>query len=163
MAIWQYKCALVPNTLGNASRATRELMDVENWDFDGLQLDDTLKGKLSTILPPTKSWHEELFIWGQDAGDRIDVWIEDGLVTSISCRFDTHAPSREFVAAVCRLAQHLNCNLVYLRYLDVLHADPAIVFEAIVNSVNRKVLEDPQNILPKLAAEIKQQKKSANP
>ena len=157
MAIWQYQCEIVPeNVLGNLSHATRELMDNENWSFDGLQLNDRLKAELSSILPPAESWHKELYIWGNLASDCIEVWIEDGYVGSISCRFDTHTPSMDFVKAICQFAKQLQCKLIYQRYLDVLVADSAVVFNAIINSVNRKVLEDPEIMLPKLAAEVKQ-------
>lgn len=157
MAIWQYQCEIVPeNVLGNLSHATRELMDNENWSFNDLQLNDSLKEELSSILPPAESWHKELSIWGDLTSDCIEVWFEDDYVSSISCRFDTHSPSMDFVKAICQLAKRLQCKLIYQRSLNVLEADPPIVFNAIINSINRKVLEDPEKMLPKLAAEVKQ-------
>jgi len=157
MAIWQYQCEIVPeNVLGSLSYASRELMDNANWSFNELQLNDKLKSELSSILPPTEPWHKELYIWGNLNSNCIEVWLEDGYVSSISCRFDTHAPSMDFVKAVCQLAKQLQCKIIYQRYLDVLSADYTVVFNAIVNSVNKKVLEDPENMLSKLAAEVKQ-------
>ena len=157
MAIWQYKCCLIPaESLGVTTHATREMLDEELWEFQGLRLDDTLKSRMGSHLPPVVSWHKDLYIWGHDEGDRIDLWLENDVVQSVSCRFDCRVLSREFVGIVCTLAQHLKCRLVSQRYLDVLPTEPDSVLEMIMKSGNRKVLKDPRGILPKLADEVDQ-------
>ena len=54
MAIWQYKCVLVPvAALADESHASRDMMDDESWSFGTLQLDHSLRGELDAILPPS--------------------------------------------------------------------------------------------------------------
>jgi len=106
------------------------------------------------MLPPLKSWHEDLLQWGTQESDLIEVWIESEKLDSITCRIDCRNPNFDFIRKVVDVAQRLNCKMVYSRYRNVLPSEYADFVHAVFDSPNRKFLEAPAEWLPKLASEV---------
>src|SRR5690348_12725068 len=105
MALWTFKAEIVPQ---EALSGKRELSEEE---FDKLcprlwesRDADEVAREFSGLLPPLKSWHEQLSLFGVAGSDRIEVWREAGRVTNITLKVDCRAPNIPFIDTVEALA-----------------------------------------------------------
>jgi len=113
-----------------------------------------LSGRLSSILPSTKSWHEHLLQWGKQDGDLVEVWLEGKRVSSVEARIDCRNLNAQFIRRLFDVAHEWECRLVYDRYRTVLPDDLDGFIRAIWDSPNHKFMEAPAEWLPKLAKEV---------
>jgi len=92
MAIWQYRFTLIPkNSISNVSFNPQ-------FDEDGLFRDDVYWLGFPTsfdffhdvekIIPKTKSWSNDLLLFGSEESNCLEVYRENGYVTSVSLRVD---------------------------------------------------------------------------
>lgn len=70
---------------------------------------ETFRAHLARLLPPGRSWHEELEVWGSDDGHRLDVW--RGGVDGISARIDIRAADVQFLERFLEVVRALGCEL----------------------------------------------------
>lgn len=109
MATWQYSFRLVPKAVleGEGILPSRlpesEAASLPIWpDSPALQL---LRSRLDQVLGRGPAWHEDLEVWGEEQGNRIDVWTDSGSVAELIIRVDVRKDVRPFLAQVVRLAQ----------------------------------------------------------
>ena len=93
--------------------------------------------------------------YGDERGDRIDVWLEDDPVRSVGFRIDCSKQNEQFVKGLVAIAQEWSCSLIELRYLKVLPGTLREFVAAVADSPSCRLLEDPAHWLPKLAAEVR--------
>ena len=78
MAVWQVEFAVVPRReLATTSSVPRQdIMDTDWWTTEGLP--SGYSQQLAAIAPPGSSWEAELQTWGEEDGNRVDIWFENG-------------------------------------------------------------------------------------
>jgi hypothetical protein len=112
MAVWQVDFAIVPRR----ALATKpgvpisELMDVDWWSAD--RLPSGYVQQLGTIAAIGSSWTAELQTWGQEDGNRIDVWSENGKPVRMIARVDVRRLDAKFGALLLQFARTANAVLV---------------------------------------------------
>lgn len=162
MALWQLKIEVAPSErVGGRSQIDRTEFAKAAWWSDRQPPAD-FRERLASLLPPIKSWHEDLLWFGDEQGDRIDVWVEEGRVESISVRVDCRKANPHFVRNLLRMAQDWSCSLIELRYLKRLPTVLAEFVIAVAESPSCRFMEDPAHGLPKLAAEVHEADDSAS-
>ncbi len=88
MATWQFSVVLIPASWAEEnSYSSSALYDDEGYDTEcawkGRQPESGFKAVLGDILPPSKSWHEELLTWGNEKEHDIQVWFENETIDGI--------------------------------------------------------------------------------
>jgi hypothetical protein len=155
MALWQLKTYVVPSErVAGRSQIDRADFDEADWWTD--RQPPEFRERLASLLPPIKSWHEQLLWFGSEDGDRIDVWLESDRVRSIGVRIDCRKANPLFVRDLLLVVQDWSCSLVELRYLKLLPTTLREFVNAVVGSPSCRFMEDPAHWLPKLAAEVRE-------
>lgn len=116
MAVWQIPIALVPTKWAEQHDFVTDLL-YEKEGFDTTcawienQPTENLDSIFSLILPKTESWADDLFIWGSEKKHDINVWNEEGIITSIELRLDLREDITSIMIAFCEASTFLNCVL----------------------------------------------------
>lgn len=162
MAIWQFKVEAIPAAVIGA----REVIPEKEWDdcswWLGSDVPCEMVDDLAGILPPHQSWSEDLFQWGRQDSDLVEIWREGDLVESVSARIDTRELNHLFVKRLLAIAEKWQCRLVYSRYRAVLPLEYNAFMDALKESPNFKVIGAPDVWLPRMAEEVANETKSAN-
>lgn len=160
MAIWQLKTQVVPTDFMNG----RSTLEEEEWQemtwWSGCKQTEAVCERFRTLLPPLKSWHEDLQQWGEQSSNLVAIWYEKGQLESIEVRFDCRNISAVFVSKVLDIVNSIDCVLVYSRGRMVLPTTSPALLEFIDSSPNMQVLIDPGKWLPRLAMEVEQEGES---
>lgn len=154
MAIWQLKTQVVPTDFINR----RSTLEEEEWQemtwWSGCNQTEAVCERFRALLPPHKSWHEDLQQWGEQSSNLVEIWYEKGQLESIEVRFDCRNISVDFVSKVLDIVNSIDCVLVYSRDRSVLPNTNPGLLEFINSSPNMQVLVDPGKWLPRLANEV---------
>jgi hypothetical protein len=112
MAVWQVDFVIVPRRAfaRNPRLSVQELLDTDWWSAE--RLPDEFSQRLTAIAPAGKSSTPELQTWGQEDGNRIDVWFENGRATSMTARVDVRRLDAKFGAMLLQFARVANAVLV---------------------------------------------------
>jgi len=154
MAIWQFTVWFVPSEIvGDRSFLTEQESEKGAWQGTKQPPPDFC-GILESILPRAKSWHRDLLQWGTQEGDLIEVWLDGGKVVSLEVRIDCRSLNAAFIRRIFNISLKWGFRLVCGEGLKVLPRDMGGFVRAIWDSPNHKVLEAPQELLPKLAKEV---------
>src|SRR5688500_14478117 len=154
MAIWQFEFEVVPSErIADRSDIDASEFDESRW-WSHRQPAMDFRQRLATLLPPAKSWHDLLLWFGDECGDRLDVWLDDDRVESFSVRLDCRKPNVPLIEGLLKLSQEWSCSFIELRYLKVLPMSLKEFVQALLDSPNHRFMEDPAHWLPKLAAEV---------
>ncbi|HAT40707.1 MAG TPA: hypothetical protein DCS87_03150 [Rheinheimera sp.] len=160
MAIWQLKAQIIPA----AYIGERLQLDENEWEempwWSIHEPPENFACKFSTLLPPLKSWHEDLHQWGEQASDLIEIWYEEGKLESVSVQFDCRKLNYDFISSVINVANSIDCRLVYSRYKTVMPNAIQELLSFIKESPSQKVLLNPAEWLPKLAMEVADEQKN---
>jgi hypothetical protein len=112
MAVWQVEFAIVPRrALATKARVPLpELMDTVWWSSE--QLPPSYAKQLATIAPPGSSSAAEHQTWGDQDGNRVDVWSENGKATRMIARVDVRRLDARFGAMLLQFARVADAVLV---------------------------------------------------
>jgi len=112
MAAWQVEFAIVPRrALGTRPRVPiADLIDVDWWSADPLP--PGYARQLGAIAPVGASSTAELQTWGQEDGNRIDVWSENGMAVRMIARVDVRRLDAKFGALLLQFARTADAVLV---------------------------------------------------
>jgi hypothetical protein len=118
MATWQAAFRLVPNDSskkleGNVfgdSAAQDDFEVSESWISFNRPAD--LLTAIKKILPYCKSWSEDLLIHGFADGDRIEVFLNNGVIDDVSVRIDMRNISRKFLIDIVSLAKKFQLHFL---------------------------------------------------
>jgi len=153
MALWQFKTCFVPRDfIGERKSLTEQEYEDGVW-HGTLQPPADFQVRLSALLPPRKSWADELLQWGEQDGDLIEVWMEGGMVDDIGARFDCRNLNARFIRQIFDLSHEWGFRLVYQRHLSVMPDVWEDFAKLVCDSPNLKFMQDPAQWLPKLAEE----------
>lgn len=112
MAVWQVEFAIVPRRAlaGKPRVALPQLMDTDWWSAE--RLPAGYAQQLAAIAPPGSSSAAELQTWGQEDGNRVDIWSEKGRVTRMIARVDVRRLDARFGAMLLQFARVADAVLV---------------------------------------------------
>lgn len=128
MAIWQADFEIIPSA-------------------DGLPPDYAVR--LARILPPARSWNQDLEMFGREDGHRIDVWSENGRPVEITMRIDMRYPDQQLFEQLLNFVNESGCELhtenedrvgtELLAFLEALRSSPAFRFVNDPNGFIRRI------------------------
>jgi hypothetical protein len=144
MAIWQFKFAMVPGAgirrvhghlvhvldeyrvpkISEGTLAVTSPIDAKNY-WEGLD-SGVVAAAMSGILEPAKSWSSDALMFGDEDGDRVEVWGDD-----VDCAIDLRNFSAPRLESIVDVARALGCKLV-------LHGTGQVIepiFESILQEV----------------------------
>jgi hypothetical protein len=112
MAIWQVEFAIVPRrVLETRSGLTLpDILDTDWWTTASLPTG--YAQQLAAIAPPGPSWASELHTWGEEDGNRVDVWFANGKAARMIARVDVRHLDAKFGAMLLQFARVANAFLV---------------------------------------------------
>jgi len=146
MAVWQVDFAIVPRrALGQNPRAlVSEILDTDWWRAE--RLPAGYSQQLTSIAPAGSSGTPERQTWGEEDGNRVDVWFENGQATRMTARVDARRLDAKFGAMLLQFARV--ANAVFVRS-DGLVVEPLVgAFGAALRSSHAwKYVVDPAAFL----------------
>ena len=112
MAVWQVDFVIVPRrALAVLPRVpVQDLIDTDWWSHE--RLPSGYSQQLSAIAPVGSSWTAELQTWGQEDGNRVDVWLENGKAARVIARVDVRRLDAKFGAMLLQFARVADALLV---------------------------------------------------
>lgn len=112
MAVWQVEFAIVPRrALAAKPRvATSQLLDTDWWSTERLPPGYTQQ--LAAIAAPGSSSAAELQTWGNEDGNRVDIWSANGKATRMTARVDVRRLDARFGAMLLQFARTAGAVLV---------------------------------------------------
>jgi hypothetical protein len=157
MAVWQFTIYLVPNA-AVAPDGSLPGVTVADGMFDLPPMTfafagDQLERLIQAILPPAKSWHADLRVFGDDERHDINIWYEDGRVCDVRIRIDLRNATAALVQQVAALGKDLECSFFEVSSKQVVPADEAALIDSIRHSRPARFVADPRGFLESLARE----------
>jgi hypothetical protein len=112
MAVWQVEFAIVPRrALATKARVPLpQVMDTDWWSTDHLPAG--YSQQLAAIASPGASKTAERQTWGEEDGNRVDVWSENGRATRMTARVDVRRLDARFGAMLLQFAKVADAVLV---------------------------------------------------
>ena len=126
---------------------------IDYWEVDdlwkGSQLFPDWEAELSSITPRAKWWTESSLLWGEESGNRIEVFIEDGKTSSVCARLDARSVDLELVRRLADFAAKNDC-VFYTEDEEVLEPDLTAILDALASSNAARFVADPRKFLDEL-------------
>ena len=112
MAVWQVEFAMVPRGVLAAKPrvALPRVMDADWWSSE--RLPAGYAHHLAAVAPPGSPSSGELQTWGDQEGNRVDVWFVSGKPARMSARVDVRRLDARFGAMLLQFARVANAVLV---------------------------------------------------
>ena len=112
MAVWQVEFAIVPRrALAAKPRVSlSQVVDTDWWSTE--RFPAAYSQQLAALAPPGSSWAAELETWGEEDGNRVDVWSENGKATRVTARVDVRRLDSRFGAALLQFARVAGAVLI---------------------------------------------------
>jgi len=112
MAVWQVEFAIVPRrALATAPRlALSELLDTDWWAAERLPLDH--ERHLGALAPSRNASTTDRQTWGNEDGNRVDLWLEGGKPARMTARVDVRHLDATFGAKLLQFARVADAVLV---------------------------------------------------
>ena len=155
MAVWQFTVVLIPKSWA----VENEYNSLSLYGEDGYATDLTwkfiqpsmnLEGILSEILPPGKSWHDDMKHWGKSAENDIKVWYDEKRISEISIRLDLRQSPNPVVQKVIFAAQQLGCSLFLPEHRDIIDPELDNFKLSIEKSRAWRCLNDPERFFDEI-------------
>lgn len=156
MAVWQFQLKLVPRAVAAAhgllpgGHLTDSFREEVAWWRDRSLTADALQ-PLYEILPPGKTWTEELEVLGDLETTCVTILRESGVIVEVHARLDLRTFSAEAGKALLDFARRLEC-LLLTDENKALNPDSTALAEAIKTSPAYKIVKDPDAFLFNLTA-----------
>lgn len=112
MAVWQVEFAIVPRRALATSRRVplSQVMDTDWWSAEPLPAG--YARSLSAIAPSGAAWTTDLQTWGEENGNRVDLWLSGGKPARMAARIDVRRLDSAFGAALLQFARIADALLV---------------------------------------------------
>jgi hypothetical protein len=143
MAIWQFDLALIERSAPPPQRCEDchevaplppvKVVQARNW--------------LQTTLGNPYSFVEDWYVYGSDAGCRVDVLVNDDQSAEISARIDARTDAHQFVTDLCALCRLLDCALFSAEKWCFLEPNPPAVQHALERSRAAAFVRNPIKVL----------------
>lgn len=152
MATWQFIVQLLPRQwmeihpdIGDLSEDDGELNLSTAWVKFPPKHD--LHQLFSKFLPRTKSWHENLQIWGNTESTDIQVWYEKDQLSDIQIRLDLRPNPVESIKMLIILAEQLDCVFYVNESSEIVNCNIDAVKHSLKKSNAYKYITDPKTFL----------------
>ncbi|HEX7980084.1 MAG TPA: hypothetical protein VF461_15855 [Gemmatimonadaceae bacterium] len=134
MAVWQVDFAIVPRrALATSPRvAIADVLDTDWWSAE--RLPSGFSQQLAAIAPAGSSSTSERQTWGEEDGNRVDVWFENGRATRMTARVDVRRLDAKFGAMLIQFARV--ADAVFIR-------DDGLVVEPLVGAFGAALRTSP--------------------
>jgi len=108
LAIWQFDVRVIPRKVIAGLKEDLPLAISEDDYLEGhtWRAHDHLADlpiTLSELLPPRDTWSDDLKSWGEEDGDRVDLYHSGGEPDEWYVRFDMRSPNHVFIAKIVEL------------------------------------------------------------
>jgi hypothetical protein len=105
MAVWQVDFAIVPRRAlaANPRVAIADILDTDWWS--AAHLPSGFSQQLAAIAPAGSTSTSERQTWGEEDGNRIDIWFEHGRATRMTARVDVRRLDAKFGAMLLQFAR----------------------------------------------------------
>lgn len=128
MASWQFTVVLIPTSWAeennyNSSKLCSEQLYCTECVWKGSPINSELQHILSSVLPPSQSWHEKLLTWGNEDEHDIQVRFRSESVDSIRIRLDLRHQLNEMFIKVVKAAHALNCAFFFPEFESIVDAN----------------------------------------
>jgi len=155
MAVWQFGVVLVPDAWAQENNyRVEKLIAEDGYDTEHIWLDRQPSSNfiqiLSSVLPITESWHEELLIWGDLDTHDIQVWYEGRVLSSVSFRIALNKSCGVLLEDIIRVAKELDCVLFFPETKTIEKPVLTTLKNALVNSNAAKFVTNPEKFLSEL-------------
>jgi len=112
MAVWQVEFVLVPRRafVGTPRVSLTQLIDEGWWSAE--RLPSGYSQQLAAVASPGASAASEHQRWGEEDGNRVDVWSEHGKPTRMTARVDVRRLDARFGAMLLQFARVAGALLV---------------------------------------------------
>jgi hypothetical protein len=159
MAVWQCDLDLLPRAKVVAvcgsvpERLETEVDAATDW-WQGVEIAPDYPQTLGSFMDISQkaSWSRDLITWGDEDGDCIDVFTEEGEVVEVAVRVNARRLNRKFLEGVSNFARRYNC-VVLTEDMALLEPDVDLLYEAIRRSRAMRFVEDPRGFLEALSQE----------
>lgn len=112
MAAWQVEFSIVPRrALAAAGHVPPSQAIGTHW-WSSMALPADYARRLASIASPATSSTADLQTWGQEDGNRLDVWSEHGRATRVTARVDVRRLDSRFGAMLLQFARTADAVLV---------------------------------------------------
>ena len=112
MAAWQVDFYVVPRrALANAGAVSAPALSETKW-WASHNLPSDYERRLAAIAPAGSSGTADLQTWGLADGNRLDVWSENGRVSTLMTRIDVRRLDSKFGAALLQFVRSVNAVLI---------------------------------------------------
>jgi len=152
MATWQFSVVLIPrswaieNNYSSTLLVTEEGYDTEiAWKEN--QPNPEFMDILSKMLPPAKSWGNDLLCWGNEEENDIQVWFENKTIEGIHIRLDLNQNLNNIIANLVQTAKNLDCALFFPELKAVKEANEFELKRALKASRAAQFVKDPNKYL----------------
>lgn len=162
MATYQFQVELLPkdwaeNNIFSAKQNQNVVEQVDcykQYDFSiawsNIIYSDEINKLISSILPKSKSWHENLLTWGDDKKSDIKIWLkDDDTIESITIRIDLRDKNTNLLKGILLFAKKLNCVFFLPEVMQVVDASLEYLYKFIYKSEAAKFTEDPKQYILK--------------
>lgn len=149
MATWQADFYVAPRrAVAEFPMLTGDIARETEWWF-GTDLPPDYRQRIASLLAPAKSWSPDLETWGAEDGNRVDVWHDQGRVSTVLVRVDARARDVRCLRGIAGLTRQLGCVLVRADGY-VAEPTPAALGEALAGSRAFRFVADPMAFLDRL-------------
>lgn len=113
MAVWQVDFYIVPRSAlaSGPQRLSAAILDATAW-WSAATFAPDYRTRLPSVAPVARSMIVPLESWGDEDGNRVDVWSENGRVRRAMARVDVRRLDSRFGAALLFFVQSANAVLV---------------------------------------------------
>lgn len=117
MAVWQFQIKVVPKVVAEASSfrpgmmLTEEQRESVAW-WGNYSIPPSLLQTVEPVLPPGKTWSNDLEVFGDLEKSCVTIWRERALLVDVHFRFDLREVSSELLETAVRFCQSLQCWLI---------------------------------------------------
>jgi hypothetical protein len=112
MAAWQVDFAIVPRRALAAVPDVRSSNPTDADWWTDRSLPSGYAQQIATIAAPASSGARDLQTWGQEDGNRIDVWSEKGRVARVTARVDVRRLDSKFGAMLLQFTRTADAVLI---------------------------------------------------
>ena len=154
MATWQYVVHFIPRRKviqwfsEVPTSLDRETFNSTDW-WDHEDVCREPEADISLFLKESRSWSNDIKVWGDEQGDYISLIFDSGQVVELEARVDVRALSKDFVENLCRFARTCDC-LLFTEDSNLLQADVDLLLHHIGESRARSFVSDPVGFLGKI-------------
>jgi hypothetical protein len=154
MATWQFDLHLIPRSelqkvFGYVpTKLDRETFNAVNW-WQTFHLPSQYREMLSGFAQAGTSWCEEIELWGDMEGDRVEVCRDEGEIDTVYIRINAANLNSDFINGVSDFAQACDC-LIFTEDKELIEPVPKLLGKAVLQSNAARFVADPHEFLRNL-------------